>query len=119
MRNCQRSDKVDETALDGVRVPNKFQAAMHRPNARDPGLQFNLLVLIVQDDDPLTAGFNVIQKVESHPLDTYIRAAAGEWLIHCTELSGKIDCEPWVSILKSMHRLFALVERWLDDSPET
>lgn len=118
VRRRQLSDKVCDAALRGMRVPNKFKAAVHRPNARDSRLEFKRLVLIVQDDGPHAARCKVIQEVESHPLDTNIRASACEWLIGYRELSGKIDSEPWVSILESMHRLFVLVERWLDDSPQ-
>jgi hypothetical protein len=103
LRSRQLSEKMGNPALFCVRVADKFQAAVHRPGSRNPRFQFNSLVLIMQGDDPLAAGDEVIRQVEPHPLNTDVRAAASQHLIRYVELSRKIDWKPWVSILESMH----------------
>jgi|ERR1700677_2178623 hypothetical protein len=113
-RSRQLSEKLDNRALLRLRVTNKFQAAVHRPDPRNPRHQFNGLVLMVQENNPLAARYDVIRKVELHPLDADVCAPACQCPPGYGELSGKINREPWVSILESLHRLCILAERWLD-----
>ncbi len=69
VRSRQPSEKMDNRAALCMRVANKFQAAVHRTDARNPCLQFDGLILMVQEDDPLAAGYDVIRKVEPHALE--------------------------------------------------
>ena len=115
VRSRQLGEKMDNAALLGARVANKFQPAMHRPDSRNPRLEFNCLVLIVQDErSPWQPDTTLLREVEPHPLDADVGAAACQCLICHAELSRKINREPRVSILEPMHTLTALVAGWLD-----
>jgi hypothetical protein len=89
--SLQHGEKMDNRAPLSVRVANKFQPAVHRPDSRNPHLQLNCLVLIVQANGPLAAGYDVTREVEPHPLDADVGAAACQYLICDAELSRKIN----------------------------
>jgi hypothetical protein len=82
---------MDNRALISGTVANKFQTAVHRPDPRNPRLQLNGLVLIVQANDPLAAGYDVTREFEPHPLDADVGAATGQCLICYAELSRKVN----------------------------
>ena len=82
---------MDNRALLSVRVANKFQSTVHRPDSRNPHLQLNCLVLIVQANDPLAAGYDVTREVEPHPLDADVGTAARQCLIFYAKLSWNIN----------------------------
>lgn len=110
LRSGHFSEQLDDGVPVCVRVANKLHAAMHKPDSRNPRLQVNGSILIVQDDDPATTGQDIRRESESHSLDAYVGTAACDWFIRDAKLNGKINREPWVSILESMHKLRTLVE---------
>jgi len=82
---------MDNRALLSVRVANKFQSTVHRPDSRNSHLQLKCLVLIVQANCPLAAGDDVARELEPHSLDADVGAADRQCLICHAELSRKIN----------------------------
>jgi hypothetical protein len=82
---------MDNRALISVRVANKFQTAVHRPDPRNPRLQLNGLVLRVQANDPVAAGYDVTPEFEPHPFHADVGATACQRLVCYAELSRKVN----------------------------